>query len=489
MSLGANIIPNILQTNAVNENQATRVESVILEADNHSWVQDQFGKTRFVLPKKATTLSPDGALVFKVNWSAHTDNTRAATLPRLSGCAGLISAARLYVGGRLLCETIEAGQKVALDNYFLPYDSQTEILDVKLGGNHKFSYQSVANDGLLKLEADIVDAKAGFRGLITGTGGYSQECSVPLRALFPMLKDAVIPSSNALRGEIRAEIDWNGVWDDCIVESGEVFGAGHKKFDVSRPRLMLDYVAYSDEIANALNEQVNSQQGIQVPYRQAVAVKSQMGVLTDMTDVQTHDWELGFQDRSVMKIYLQKKLAAMDNLFQRKTRSDGLLQENHQLTINNKTMYDRTIESFSEMYSHLSQTAERPFCNMAGTYGQYGDLNNVNIFNDDVANGAGDGLVPTETAGVRANYQGAMRYGGFNLAQSRTGADVPSNAINVGAAPMVLRIGRAGLSGGTDEKDGDDGAPDWDSAVNLTAWVECIKMLDIRNGVADTVEI
>ena len=59
----ANAIPSILMTNANNENQSIRVESVILDADNHTWVAENYGKTRFVLPKKASVLSNDGVLI------------------------------------------------------------------------------------------------------------------------------------------------------------------------------------------------------------------------------------------------------------------------------------------------------------------------------------------------------------------------------------------------------------------------------------------
>lgn len=50
-------IPNVLMTNANDENQSIRVESVILEADAHNWVANNYGKTRFILPKKASVLN------------------------------------------------------------------------------------------------------------------------------------------------------------------------------------------------------------------------------------------------------------------------------------------------------------------------------------------------------------------------------------------------------------------------------------------------
>ena len=52
-------LPSVLQTNAVDENQSSRVESVIQEANNHSFVEgvNGFGKSKFVLAKKGTALA------------------------------------------------------------------------------------------------------------------------------------------------------------------------------------------------------------------------------------------------------------------------------------------------------------------------------------------------------------------------------------------------------------------------------------------------
>ena len=79
-------IPNVLMTNANDENQSIRVESVILEADQHNWVANNFGKTAFVLPKKASVLSNDGLLVWRTIWSQYNiGNNKSVTFPRESG--------------------------------------------------------------------------------------------------------------------------------------------------------------------------------------------------------------------------------------------------------------------------------------------------------------------------------------------------------------------------------------------------------------------
>ena len=96
----------------------------------------------------------------------------------------------------------------------------------------------------------------------------------------------------------------------------------------------------------------------------------------------------------------------------------------------------------------------------------------------------------TGTAGVRASYQGKSRYLGINLAKTRAGADgindTPQNAIQVGEAPMVLRLNRNTGAGGSDELVA-DGASVGSYALNI--WVECVKALIIRNGVLDTINM
>jgi hypothetical protein len=241
--LGENSIPSILSTNAQQESQATRIESVILDADNHSWVQNQFGKTRFNVPKKGSILSPNGTLLWRTAWiarvldpSGNPTTTEGASFPRLSGGACVIDTARLYYGGKLLCETREVGQKIILDNYFKPYDAQVEVLDEKLGSNHKYGYD---DNGQIQLTRGVnVDTK-GTKLLTDAAQGetYGLECSVKLRDLFPMLKDMVLPMF--LNGEIIVEINWKGVWTDCIVESNSAaFTNSNRQFKVARPRLV-----------------------------------------------------------------------------------------------------------------------------------------------------------------------------------------------------------------------------------------------------------
>lgn len=467
--LSGSVIPDILSTNAQSESQATRIESVILDADTHSWVQDQFGKSRFNIPKKGSILSPDGTLLWRTAWLNHVSDANCATFPRLSGGACVLDTARLYYGGKLLCETREVGQKIILDNYFKPYDAQAEVLDEKLGGNHKFGFDI---QGQVQLSNSKAYDKSGTTNLVNASAGetYGLECAVKLRDLFPMLKDMVLPMT--LKGEIIVEINWKGQWVDCIVEGGAGWTDAERHFKVARPRLHLDYVSYSNEVHNAMEDQFNSMEGQATSYREAVLVQSTIGSVPDVASTETKDIELGFNNRSVMKVYLQKLMTA-DNPLNRKSRSDGLNGEKHQLIVNNRQLYSRVVDNVSEMYSYLNQTGEVPYCNVDGTYDFIG-LNptaNLNSFAENENNGSG------AVNSVRSDYQGKFRYVGFNLAKTRFGNDTPSNAVNVGDAPLIVRLERSG--GGRTGEPAQTGAG---TEANLNLWVECVKLLQIKNG-------
>ena len=199
---------------------------------------------------------------------------RFASFVRTSGGVNLIKNCRLYMGGRLVSETREVGQKIALDNNFIPYDARVEILDEKLNGNARYAYNST---GFLQLAEDKMHGEVGFRSP-TASESATLECAVRLDQLFPVLRDTMLPST--LTGDIIVEIDWEGEWAECMCESGATaFTDATRIFEVVRPRLHLDYITFADEVANALDAQINSAEGMTIPYRQQVLVKSNLNAL------------------------------------------------------------------------------------------------------------------------------------------------------------------------------------------------------------------
>mgnify|MGYP003646784778 CR=1 FL=1 len=385
----------------------------------------------------------------------------------------------MYYGGKLVSELRNAGQRIAIDELFTPLDHQVEVADVKLGSNHQYFYNT---DGFLQLAPDIAKNTAGTREVRAGLNA-NLEVSVPLKSLVPMFKDILLPT--ALQGDIVLEIDWNAQWTNCIVEGGATpIPAGDKTFSVDRPRLHLDYITFSNEVAEALRDEINSDTGKTELYRQAVLVNSQLPAIAD-GETQTTDVELGFANRSVMKLYIQKNTSTSNPLL-RNLACDGLLQEEYQLVVNNKLTFDRNVEVVPEMYSYLNQTGDAQANIIAGTYDQVGIATagnvNLNTFADSV-------VLPSSsahaTAGVRDALQGKQRWVGINLAKTRRGQDTPQNAVQVGQNNMVLRYTRSATNTGNGESD----TAYSKSQVQLNTWVECVKAVVMRGGRMEVVDM
>jgi hypothetical protein len=475
-----NVLPNVLRTNAVDENQSTMVESIIHDAESHVWYSENYGKTRFLLQKKGDVLASNGTLIWKVNWSAEdVANDRSATVPRLGGALSMVENCRMYYGGKLVSELRNAGRRIAIDEIFTPLDHQVEVADVKLGSNHQYFYKA---DGSLQLAPDIAMNTAGTREVRNGTDANLEVC-VPLKELVPMFKDILLPT--ALQGDIVLEIDWNARWSDCIVEGGTGgVPAGENRFSVDRPRLHLDYITFNNEVSEALRDEINGDTGKTELYRQAVLVNSQLPAIAN-GETTTTDVELGFSNRSVMKLYIQKNVSASNPLL-RNLACDGLLQEEYQLVVNNKLTFDRNVNVVPEMYSYLNQTGDAQANIIAGTYDQVGvaTAGNValNAFSDSVLLPSNAG---TATTGVRDALQGKQRWVGINLAKTRTGQDTPQNAVQVGQNNMVLRYTRSATNLGN----GESNSAYSKSVVQLNVWVECVKAVVMRNGKMEVVDM
>ena len=482
-------IPNVLMTNANDENQSIRVESVILEADSHNWVANNYGKTSFVLPKKGSVLNNDGQLIWRTKWSQYSIGTnKSATFPRESGGVLCIKSCKLFLDGKLVSSNEEVGKYLCMKNKFLPYDAQLEILDELVGSNKDYSYDAT---GLIELGEDKRMGESGSRDL-TNLDEGTVECAVPLSQLFKLMGDTLLPTS--LRGVLRIEIEWEGRFTELVCEGGAGWGGADRVgVEVVRPRLHLDYIEYAPEIDMALKEQIASSTGMTSPFREPSLVKKTLSALPAGANVSApYDLELGFMGRSVMKIYAQKLSVDNDaNALTRGGRSDGLTAEEIQLVVNNKTMFDRPVEKVSEMYSYLNQTGELPFNTLPATSGLVGAYvgggGDANVFNDSVflPSNVAKPTAQTAVTGVRNAYQGRQRWLGFNLAQQRLGADTPSNSVKIGESPILLRINRGNTGNG--EESANDARTR--SAVNVNVWVESVNALIMRNGRVEILEV
>lgn len=474
-------IPDILSTNIQNENQSTVIESVIQEAESFSFVNDSLSKVRFVLQKKGDALASDGVLIFKFRWPSYVAGTdRCASLVRQGGALTTLENARLYYDGKLISETRQVGKRLAVEGLFKTYGNQVEVGDKMLGGNHQYAYSNA--DGLLQLAPDVERGLEGSRE-ISDSRLANLEVAVRLDDLYPLMKDVQIPTTG-LRGEIVAEVDFNAFFAQNIVESGATaFTAGERSWEIIRPRLHLDYINYDPMVAEAFRQQVNSPQGITKLYRSRELVTAQLSAMTG--DSQTTDIEIGFAGRKVLKMYCQKLAQGItSDALIKNLRSDALNQEELQLVVNNKLMFDLPVELNSEFYSHLSQTGEAPASILPGEYGFRGASANpsVNTIADTAVYPRVVGSTNTKS-GVQNQFQGRQKYLGVNFAKTRMGNDSPANAVEIGQAPMIVRLTRNKNSLG----DATSNDAETNGAVLLNFWVESAKALVLMNGKVDTI--
>lgn len=473
-------IDDLLKVNVSKEDQTTRVESVIQDPDSFSTITGSSATARFTLPEKGQVLAPNGRLIFKATWSAFNAGVdRMLSVPRFGGGLSMIREARLFCG-QLIERNSLAGHKINLENNALPYDSQNEVLDILLGGNHGYTY---AADGTLQLTNDVANGSSGARTL-TNDENSTVEFSIPLDSLFSCLKDVMIPTF--LKNPIVIEVDFdltfaNGA-DDVVISSGAGAAATGNVF-VKRPRLDLDYLVLNEETVNAFRSKVMMGAGLAYNFRNNHLIQKVLPAAAD-SEAQENDLELGLASTRVMKLYVEKQLA-YDNPLLKGMRSDGLLSESLQVFINNQNLFDRTVDRLSDMYVYLGQAVGTSYKVLDGAYELVGDLAANNIMNNETvlpaaSINAADGTFNL----VKENLQGRQRWLGINLGQARSeGNDNPMNSLMIGESPIVLRLNRT-IPAVAPAKTprGESNTASSKAACNVNVFAEVVKVMMIQNG-------
>ncbi len=471
-------IDDLLKVSISKESNTTRVESVIQDADSFSSVAGVSATARFTLPEKGQLLAPNGRLLFKATFSGYAAGTnRMLSPPRFGGALSMIREARLFCGSLIERNTL-AGHKINIETNALPYDSQNEVIDVLLGGNHGYTF---AADGTIQLTDDINDGSAGARSL-TNDSSATAEYSVPIDSLFSCLKDIMIPTF--MKNPIVIEIDFDTTFangaNDVVISSGDGAAAAANSLAVVRPRLDLDYIVMDEPSVDALRNVVMGNQGQTVAFRNNTLVQKVIPATVDATR-QEQDLEIGLAGTRVMKLFVEKQLS-YDNALLKGMRSDGLLAEELQLFINNQNLYDRTVERLSDMYVYLGQSVGTSYKILNGAYELVGELGANNLMTNAVKlpEKAGE---ENDSNIVQANLQGRMRWLGVNLGQSRVeGRDNPMNSLKIGQSPIVIRLNRTIPAGGVKTARGETNNADSKAACNVNVFAETVKMMTLANG-------
>ena len=268
-----------------------------------------------------------------------------------------------------------------------------------------------------------------------------------------------------------------------------VLGTPVKSIDIPRAKcnMLLNFVHYDDADVMALvNDSVKN--GLDFQYRSRNLVQKTIPALAAGVSATT-DIQLGFQNRFIQRILLQKLNIAIDDnsavALQKNVkqvmlnqRSDKVNGEKLQLFINNQPLFDQTLESEAFMYSILNQTFDEGMLSVpSGAYDEVFDgaletANTLALSNEFVLSGA---------SGHGVNYQtaasGRQNWKSFPLMATNSNSVSPSNAVRSGASPAVIRYSRTGV-----------GAAEGIAAVQCNIWVETIKACNVRDGVINVVD-
>lgn len=236
-------------------------------------------------------------------------------------------------------------------------------------------------------------------------------------------------------------------------------------FQVSRPRLLLDYITYNEEKQQALAETTFN--GMLLPFRETVLVHKNLPAVADNTP-QRKDLELGFSNAQVMKVNIAK-IVQVDNPFMKKFRSDLLTSQVHNMVVNNKLIFDRDVNRRSEEYQHLTESMKKPLSCLPGTYEVRGKQ--ADDADDFIVGECKNASSTTNFNGLEDLLQGSMNYLGISLNKTGGSDDKVSNSVRLGANPMVLRLER---TSGTDDFS--------KASVDVNVWVDKIRMGVMENG-------
>lgn len=525
-----NMVPNVLvQNTAMDENQDTILTTIRLEPNASSQIT-----SAFILPKSGSVLDSNSSLVWSVGWdqfvktnmlnSAELD--QAVIAKHFSGCLNSLQRARLYVGGRLLFENPDVALSAHIHKLATNPDHYQEVEDCKLGSNHGIQLEqagaTLANRGKIQTGSDgeIAEVAANTNDQLCRIIGshslrpednYSWEATLLLSEVFPALKHLQLPVKY-LKDEIRVEIDWNTDFQEVLniaCNNTTSITIANQTVKISNPLLYLDYLTYNDEVEAGLA--MASQQGITIPYREIDLIQKQLPQIIGTAGSPqsfSQDMFLGFQGKLLMKIYVSHKFSntgiTMANpaapkggpayfRFNGRCRSDMGENMKYNLIINDLHIHDAKVDSASQQYSYLSMTAENPIYafpnsfdfnsmfNRTGGAALAGDITS-SLFSvggrEVTALPANEGISPCN---ARDGIIGTQAFIGFDL--SRYGVQGGLNAQNagyrVGSTPIILNI----------EQDGGADATVRQGAVKQVDVIcESIKMLQIRNGMADTME-
>ncbi|MGI9556032.1 MAG: hypothetical protein ACR2M9_04145 [Cyanophyceae cyanobacterium] len=282
----------------------------------------------------------------------------------------------------------------------------------------------------------------------------------------------------------------------CTVVATTASTAPTRTLDIPKDEcnLILDYIHYPDEVRGAINQAMDN---LSFVYRNKTLVKKQVPEVAGAGTKQSTDILLGFQNRFIQRVLVQKLSTAItsndaglpikDVLLDQ--RSDLQNEEEIQLIINNKPLIDQKITNDAFAYSLLNQTFDEGELTIpSGAYDEEytvaaGDTDNtLSLSNEDAAGGGRGGVNFQQVA------SGSQSWKALPLTKSLGMEINPANATRSGASAMILRYGRTGVQNPSKQATV-GGAYVGIAPINVRVWVETISQCSVRDGKVTVVNL
>ena len=530
--------PDVLRNQPLGRQVDVNLETNILEPVSHTYTSSQGGRTTFILPPKGVLDAPNAAIVFEMN-SVGENNLNCFNYA--NGGLAMIDRITARCGGTIISQVEQCGQYANIKQNFASQGVKEGVMDYRhLSSNGveisiapaKIAVSSITQEfqQLYNPECDQTSSfgrsyngnaanahQTQISKCISATARQSPEVVIKLADVFEIFAENKLPLMAMAQVEI--EIEWSAAGDanvaaanvidspviDALIPDAALDTAAVKVnqgiLTMSTPNMMLDYIHYDDVERAKIVAAVNSGGGMRLDFSEVVFTRgvnpagtATSGGAADDTQVVASNHILGFAQKEVQKIYVQKQydlrsatgVVELDadqnsvkthrNILTNQFKSTQILGETYNWFINNQRVYDRDIENPAVAHDYLSQIGGMWTCTKAAY--------NTNNYN---ANGMKELLDCSWASGAATQdlnqgkthryLAGSNNYIGLGLQKYREMGSVAGNGTRIGSAPIEFNYSRVALG----KSAGNGGAASASNAeVNLAFFICYRRSLIIR---------
>tara|TARA_R110002020_G_scaffold100495_1_gene237536 strand:- start:2815 stop:4476 length:1662 start_codon:yes stop_codon:yes gene_type:complete len=493
--------PDILRNQPLSRAVDVEIETQILDPVTFNYASASGGRARWVIPQKGVFDAPECALVFELTNSAMYDNVLA--YPLHVGALSMIKQATLRCGGVIMSQVNNCNLYSVAKMQFKNQAVKEGVYDVRHMSHYKYRNRvqnakigtiagNVGFHQIYNTELDQADeygasyvAGANAHAIqatkcLQQTPGRSNEVSIKLADIFPVLKENKLPVLAMAQVEVEIEFERCGdatvagpnITECAVIETpipvNPAAAAQTCVVNMSRPNLICDFIHYDDEERQKIFDAVNSGAGMQINFTEvthtrgtnprfiAAGTAAQLPVAPIESNT-----IIGMAQKEVKKIYVLKNFDLHSaagslerdallpynavanqrltfnhrNITTRQFKSQQMVGEKYNFLINNQKIFNKDIDNPATQHQYISQ-CERSFNVPLLTY------DTMNYSPAFLQHQLGTELVAgvqtqNNTVGRTQKYvPGSCNVIGINLDKYNPMGSTPGNGLRIGSAPI-----------------------------------------------------